>query len=261
VRTIIAIPVHNEQKYANRVLDQVTAIHPDVLVVDDGSTDDTPRILAARRDVHVLTHRPNMGYGKSLIDAFAWADRHGYDWIITMDCDEQHEPQRIPDFLREIATDRWDLISGSRYLRHDDAADDLPPADRQSINAKLTARLNDLFNFNITDAFCGYKAHRVGPTMKLGLTEAGYAFPMQLWPRVARDGLRLKEIPVRRIYNDPTRTFGGTLDDANNRYRHYSQVLDREVALLPAAAFASAGTEGAALADATDCTSCCCCGK
>ncbi len=120
------------------VLDQVTKYKVDVLVIDDGSTDETPRILAARKDIQVLTHHPNQGYGKSLRDAFAYADAHGYDWVITMDCDEQHEPSRIPDFLREIATDRWDIISGSRYLAQD-AGDDLPPADRRSINAKLTA--------------------------------------------------------------------------------------------------------------------------
>lgn len=257
MRTLIAIPVHNEQKYADRVLDQVTALHPEVLVIDDGSTDDTPTILSARGDIQVLTHRPNAGYGKSLIDAFTWAHARGYDWVITMDCDEQHEPQRIPDFLREIATDRWDIVSGSRYLRHD-AGDDLPPGDRQSINAKLTSRLNDLFNFGITDAFCGYKAHRVGPTVKLGLTEAGYAFPMQLWPRVARDGLRLKEIPVRRIYNDPSRTFGGMLDDANNRYRHYTDVLDAEVAKLPAGVVVTADAVAEAADSQTSCSSCCC---
>lgn len=252
LRTLIAIPVHNEQKYADHVLDQVAKYHGDVLVVDDGSTDDTPRILAARKDVQVLTHRPNQGYGKSLIDAFAYADAHGYDWVITMDCDEQHEPKRIPDFLREIATDRWDIISGSRYLAKD-SADDLPPADRRTINAKLTKRLNELFDLNITDAFCGYKAHRVSATMKLGLTEPGYAFPMQLWPRVAHHRLRLTEIPVRLIYNDPSRHFGGQLDDPGNRLAHYTQVLERELALI-----AEDSEEPVAAAGGCESSSCCC---
>lgn len=231
MRTLIAIPVHNEQKYADHVLDKVTRYHRDVLVIDDGSTDGTPAILAKRQDVQVLTHRPNQGYGKTLIDAFTYADAHGYDWVITMDCDEQHEPARIPDFLAAIATDKWDLISGSRYLQQE-AGEDLPPADRRSINATLTARLNDLFDLHITDAFCGYKAHRVSAAVKLGLTEPGYAFPMQLWPRVVRHNLRLTELPVRLIYNDPSRHFGGQLDDPDNRLRHYTAVLDREIALM-----------------------------
>ncbi|HEV7299134.1 MAG TPA: glycosyltransferase family 2 protein [Tepidisphaeraceae bacterium] len=254
MRTLIAIPVHNEQKYADDVLDKVARYHRDVLVIDDGSNDDTPRILAARRDIQVLTHRPNQGYGRSLIDAFCYADAHGYDWVITMDCDEQHEPARIPDFLAEIATDQWDVVSGSRYLTQEDG-DDLPPVDRRSINASLTARLNDLFKLNITDAFCGYKAHRVSATVKLGLTEPGYAFPMQLWPRVVKHNLRLKEIPVRLIYNDPSRHFGGQLDDPTNRLKHYTAVLDREIALM------NDVDSDANTADAACEASSCCCSK
>ena len=62
----------------------------------------------------------------------------------------------------------------------------------------------------------------------------GYAFPMQLWPQVWHAGLRLTEIPVRLIYNDPTRHFGGNLDDAGNRLRHYLEVLHEEIAKLSA---------------------------
>jgi glycosyltransferase involved in cell wall biosynthesis len=258
VRTLIAIPVHNEQKYADHVLDEVLKYHKDVLVVDDGSTDDTPKILAKRRDVRVLTHRPNRGYGKSLIDAFAWAEARGYDWVITMDCDEQHEPRRIPDFLKTIETDRWDLISGSRYLVTE-KDDDLPPADRRSINANLTARLNAELGLEITDAFCGYKAHRVCATMKLGLTEPGYAFPMQLWPRVVKHNLRVTEIPVRLIYNDPTRHFGGQLDDPDNRLRHYTRVLESEIALMSELTEPDSSSKLAPIALAAGgCSSCCC---
>ena len=228
MRLLIAIPVHNEQKYVDRVLDKVRSFHSDILVIDDGSTDATPQILAARNDIKVIRHTTNKGYGQSLIDAFSFADANGYDWVITMDCDEQHEPERIPDFIREIRTDAWDVISGSRYL-HPDAGDDLPPGDRRSINATLTTLLNDLFQFNITDAFCGYKAHRVSAMRKLELTETGYAFPMQLWPQVWAAGLRLTEIPVRLIYNDPNRHFGGALDDAGVRLRHYLCVLKAEL--------------------------------
>jgi hypothetical protein len=63
----------------------------------------------------------------------------------------------------------------------------------------------------------------------LKLDEKGYAFPMQLWPRVARANLRLTEIPVRLIYNDPNRYFGGKLDDATYRLKHYLSVLRVEL--------------------------------
>ena len=254
MRLLIAIPVFNEQKYLGRVLDKVLQFHPDVLVVDDGSTDATPKILAARRDVSVIRHESNLGYGRSLIDAFAYADREGYDWVITMDCDEQHEPEMIPEFVRRIESDEWDVISGSRYLGPR-TGDDLPPEDRRSINASLTRCLNDLFRLNITDAFCGYKAHRVCAMRRLTLDVTGYAFPMQFWPQVWHHRLRLTEIPVRLIYNDPTRHFGGKLDDAAERRRHYLEVLDQEIKRIESHA-AAAGPAPARVACAR--AACCC---
>ena len=228
MRLLIAIPVYNERKYVESVLERVKTFHPEILVIDDGSTDGTQDVLAGRKDIQLITHKPNQGYGQSLIDAFTWADSRGYDWVITMDCDEQHEPEMIPRFIEEIKTDRCDLISGSRYLESR-KGDDLPPEDRRSINATITEMVNGLFCLGITDSFCGFKAHRVGPTVALKLDEKGYAFPMQLWPRVAKAGLRLKEIPVRLIYNDPNRYFGGKLDDAAFRLQHYLSVLRREL--------------------------------
>jgi dolichol-phosphate mannosyltransferase len=227
VRLLIAIPVFNERKYVEQVLAKVKPFHHDLLLVDDGSTDGTGDYLAQRSDIHLIRHPENRGYGQSLIDAFAWADRCGYDWVITMDCDEQHEPERIPDFIRAIESDQWDLISGSRYMEHR-LDNDMPPGDRRAINAEITGILNDLYQLNLTDAFCGFKAHRVSAMRKLELTIPGYAFPMQLWPQVAHQGLRVTEIPVRLIYNDPTRHFGGILDDAGNRLNHYLNVLCAE---------------------------------
>jgi dolichol-phosphate mannosyltransferase len=196
---LVAIPVFNEIKYVRQVLDKVRQFHKDILVIDDGSTDGTRKLLrelAAQKQIQLLLHDRNLGYGQSIIDAFNFAHRHGYDWVITMDCDEQHEPEMIPKFVSEIQTDQWDIISGSRYLeaRTDN---DLPPGDRRSINAAITSALNGLFEFGITDAFCGFKAHRVCSMIALALDESGYAFPLQFWPRAARAGLRIKEIPVR----------------------------------------------------------------
>ena len=234
MRILIAIPVFNEIKYVGRVLDKVRKFHDDILVIDDGSTDGTSEFLAERAatdEIRLIQHGSNKGYGQSIIDAFDWGDAHGYDWVITMDCDEQHEPEMIPQFVHCIHKDRWDIISGSRYLevRQDD---DLPPSDRRSINAAITKKINELFHLGITDAFCGFKAQRVSAMKKLNLDEAGYAFPMQLWPRAVAEGLRVAEMPVRLIYNDPTRHFGGNLDDPQNRLRHYLDVLDAEVSRM-----------------------------
>jgi glycosyltransferase involved in cell wall biosynthesis len=228
MRLLISIPVFNERKYVEKVLDKVLKIHSDVLLVDDGSTDGTAELLATHPDIQLIRHDQNRGYGQSVIDGFNYADQCGYDWVITMDCDEQHEPERIVDFIEAIETDQWDLISGSRYLQPMDG-NDLPPGDRRNINATITSILNENFGWNLTDSFCGFKAHRVSAMKQLQLNETGYAFPLQFWPRAFRAGLRITEIPVRLIYNDATRSFGGGLDDANRRLKHYLDVFNREL--------------------------------
>ncbi|MEM0983054.1 MAG: glycosyltransferase family 2 protein [Planctomycetota bacterium] len=233
-RTLIAIPVYNEIATAERVLRRIRSIHPDVLVVDDGSTDGTGDLLESLKPelgFELIRHDPNEGYGKSLIDAFAAAETLGFDWVVTMDCDEQHEPESIPAFLQEIEKDEFDLVSGSRYTTEPDASDPLaaPPPERRKINKLITQEINERLGLGITDAFCGFKAHRVERIAELGLTETGYAFPMQLWVRSAAAGHRVGEIPVRLIYNDPNRTFGGGLDDAEKRLRHYRELLHHEL--------------------------------
>src|SRR5436853_7273533 len=98
-RTLIGIPVYNEQNYVAKVLHEVRRYAPDdILVVDDGSTDRTPELLA-QQPVEVIRHAENRGYGRSMQDMLRWAKVDGYDWLITMDCDEQHEPAAIPRFM------------------------------------------------------------------------------------------------------------------------------------------------------------------
>ena len=229
MRLLIAIPIYNEQKYVQPVLAKIRQFHNgDILVIDDGSSDATPDLLAEMPEIATIRHPSNLGYGQSLIDAFNYADREGYDWVITMDCDEQHEPERIPRFIEEIETDRWDLISGSRYLESR-LDDDVPPGDRRRINQQLTRLVNDRLSLDLTDTFCGFKAHRVSAMRRITLDVPGYAFPMQLWPQVAAAGFRITELSVRLIYNDPNRHFGGQLDDADNRLRHYLDVFNIEM--------------------------------
>jgi glycosyltransferase involved in cell wall biosynthesis len=228
MRVLIAIPVYNEERYVDSVLERVLEYADDVLVIDDGSTDPTPCMLPKHR-VEVIRHAENRGYGRSLGDAFRWADAFGYDWVITMDCDEQHEPAAIPRFVEAAENGQWDIISGSRYLTTHDG-DDSPPEDRQAINLQITREINDRLGFALTDSFCGFKAHRVSALRKMNLTEKGYAFPMQFWVQAAAAKLRITEVPVKLIYNDPDRTFGGPLDNPTSRLAHYQKALHDELA-------------------------------
>jgi len=230
MKTLIAIPVYNEEKYLAGVIRQVRQVASgcDILAVDDGSTDASQQLLRQFSDIVVLTHEANRGYGRTLADAFAYADECGYDWVISLDADEQHDPSQIQDFLRWAIRDEADIISGSRYMKEQPSYEQVP-GDRRQINYLITVLLNKILNLPLTDSFCGFKAYRVAGLRRLRLTVPGYAFPIQFWVQVARAGLRVEEIPIKLIYHDPTRRFGGGLDDAAVRLRHYIEVLVSEL--------------------------------
>lgn len=226
---MLAIPVYNERRHVVEVSTEARRFVSDVVVIDDGSTDGTADLLDSLSGIAVVRHRENLGYGASLASAFEHAVRHGYEWVITMDCDHQHEPASIPSFLAAAASDQYDIISGSRYLAAFVGAD-APPAERREINGRITRLLNDRLGLRISDAFCGFKAYRVAILDTLRITVPGYAMPLQLWVQAWRAGLRITELPVKLIYNDPSRHFGGMLDDPVSRYRHYLRVFEAEMA-------------------------------
>ncbi len=226
-RYLTALPVFNEVQYVGTVLNEVRRHSPDVLVVDDGSTDGTGEVLARRNDIFCITHKENRGYGSALHSAFEYAIQGQYDIIVTIDCDGQHEPQRIPQFVDRC--DSVDIVSGSRYLRVF-GGDSEPPADRRRINWEITEELNRRLGLKLTDGFCGFKAYRVEALKRLNLQEAGYAMPIELWVQAAAAKLRIVELPVPLIYLDESRSFGGELDDSNTRLSHYYEVLEESLA-------------------------------
>lgn len=234
MRTLIAIPAFNEAATIADVLTATLAQGHDILVIDDGSTDRTPHILP-EFPVEFLRHARNRGYGSSLRDAFVFAIDRRYDWLITMDCDWQHEPAAIPEFLAAAQESGADIVSGSRYMDQSQAANLPAPVDRQRINRIITKEVNErlgpVLSTTLTDAFCGFKAYRVRALRSLAPTIPGYAFPMQFWVQAAANRLSIVEHPVALIYNDLSRTFGGGLDDPSKRLAHYRAVLEREIFL------------------------------
>ncbi|QQE10799.1 glycosyltransferase family 2 protein [Planctomycetota bacterium] len=233
MRILVAIPVYNEEKYVTGVLAEVSKYAKDILVVDDGSTDATPTLLA-KQTVDVVRHKRNRGYGRSVRDAIRWASCYGYDWLITMDCDEQHEPVSLPDFYEAIekaGENGADIISGSRYLRCEACGGgELVPEDRRNINKTVTGWVKESLGYQITDSFCGFKACRVSSLRKMQLDRDGYAIPLQFWVQAKAHGLKVEEVPIRLIYNDPNRSFGAKLDDPEHRIKLYREVWENELA-------------------------------
>ncbi|MCH2136366.1 MAG: glycosyltransferase family 2 protein [Phycisphaerales bacterium] len=226
-RILIGVPVYNEARHVQPVLEAIGQYADDILVIDDGSTDETPMALA-RQGVEVIRHARNRGYGRAMQELLRRAAFDGYAWLITMDCDLQHEPAALPAFFQAIRTNDSDVISGSRYMPESGVEGDAPP-ERQSINRHMTRRVNDRLELGITDAFCGFKAYRTIACSHLPLDCDGYEFPLQFWVQAVAHGLRITELPIRLIYNDPKRSFGGPLDDAANRKKVYEDTFAREV--------------------------------
>jgi len=239
MRLLTAIPVYNEAASLVSVLTEVVKYASDVLVVDDGSTDQTPELLRDLAGVRTIRHARNLGYGAGLRTAFDAALSGGYDGVVTLDCDGQHEPARIPEVAARL--EDADIVSGSRYLKVFDPAQ-RPPEERRRINREVTRWLNECLGMNLTDAFCGFKAYRRTALERFDITDLGYAMPLQVWVQAVACGMNIIEVPVELIYLDESRAFGGSLDDATFRLQHYRRVL--ESALERAGLMAPAGCLG-----------------
>ncbi|MFN8708573.1 MAG: glycosyltransferase family 2 protein, partial [Planctomyces sp.] len=174
-RLLTALPVYNEESHVASVLTEVLQHVSDVLVVNDGSTDRTASALASLfPQVVVRTHPENRGYGAALQTAFEYALTNGYEVLVTMDCDGQHQPS----FLNEIAalvddaTAPVDMVSGSRYLAEFDD-NTRPPEERRRINSRITACLREKQGLKVSEPVCGIKAERVCPIAARGISEKG----------------------------------------------------------------------------------------
>ena len=230
--TLIIIPVFNEgsviQKVAKRTLEHSTSF-ANILFINDGSTDTSKSELLGLAltypEITVLNKETNQGYGASLISGIEFAIQNKYDFCITMDCDDQHQPSDLPRFFEFDSS--VDLVSGSRYLPNSGVQGIEPPGDRVEINKRITALINKHYDLHITDAFCGFKRYKLSSFQNHEFTENGYASPLELWSYVYHLSRSVKEIAVDRIYITDDRSFGEDLDKKRKRYQYYLQVWKR----------------------------------
>ena len=226
---LVAIPLFNEEATIASIVREIRRYYnDDILVVNDGSTDCSKHLLDKLGDARVslISHEVNLGYGQSLIDAFRYAIEKEYTALVTIDCDWQHEPKQIPEFFREIKN--YDVVSGSRYY-FDLKNNGIAPNDRYKINREITEKLAAVTRYKLTDSFCGFKAYKVSSLKRLELDETGYAMPLQLWIQACAAGFKIKEIPVKRIYNNLNRSFGEIMDDPVKRLQYYLDVIEKEL--------------------------------
>ncbi|MCB1158854.1 MAG: glycosyltransferase family 2 protein [Leptospiraceae bacterium] len=224
---LLIIPIYNEEKVLESVAHNTVKEakeQADILFINDGSYDRSPEILLSLQKqypfIKLLNKEVNEGYGASIISGFNYGIQEYYDYLITMDCDAQHEPKDLHRFF--TYNPYVDVVSGSRYLK-DSQIVGKAPEDRVEINYRITELLNETYNWSLSDAFCGYKRYRIDAFKNHGFEEKGYAFPLELWAFAYRNHLHIEELAVDRIYLTNDRSFGEDLDNKNRRYRHYMQ--------------------------------------
>lgn len=223
---LVIIPVYNEETTVYDVaLHTICACYEfaDILFVNDGSTDRTKFILdTLQKEYPVLfVHhkKANAGYGSSLIYGFNFGIKKGYPFLITMDCDEQHQPKDLVRFANY--NKKINIVSGSRYAPKSKSIGIVPPEDRVEINRRITTAINKKYGWYITDAFCGFKRYATSTLKNYTFTEYGYAFPMEFWVFAKKNNLSLSEIAVDKIYITDDRSFGEDLDKKRKRYKYY----------------------------------------
>ena len=154
--TLVLIPAYCEETNILRVIGNIRREAPevDILVVDDGSTDRT-RALALSTGVHVVSHPINMGYGTALQTGFKFAIQHGYDQVVQIDGDGQHDPAFIPRLLDPVRGGQFDVVLGSRFLDVESYRVPLARRVGQILFGLIASRI---LGRSISDPTTGYQA-------------------------------------------------------------------------------------------------------
>jgi glycosyltransferase involved in cell wall biosynthesis len=188
---LAVIPAWNEEAHIVPVVERAHVLL-DVLVVDDGSQDETP-ILAKAYGASVVRHDENLGKGKALITGFNWAMEQGYDAVITLDADEQHDPNEIPKFLEAYRADEGELIIGKRNFNH-------MPFPNRYANPIGSWLLSLALNQRIYDNQSGYRLHTRRLLESIDLISSGFELEVEIVIRAVCEGFRIGWVPIRTIY-------------------------------------------------------------
>ncbi len=155
-RVLVVIPAWNEQASLPGVLAELAGVVDAgaILVVNDGSTDDTS-VVARRAGVDVLDLPINLGVGGAMRAGYKYARRHGYDVVVQLDADGQHDPQEIPVLLGALAAPGVDLVIGARFAGCGQYSARGP---RRWAMRALSTMLSRVTRTRLTDATSGFKA-------------------------------------------------------------------------------------------------------
>jgi len=197
-RLCVLIPVYNHGRTLGAVARGARAALP-VIVINDGSTDQTPAILARAEDLVVVTLPRNQGKGAALRAGFAKAAELAFTHAITMDADGQHAVAALADFARACRRHQEALIGGVRDLKQAGA-----PGPRRASNALSRFWFRLETGLRLSDTQCGYRCYPLAAVRALRLTGERYAYELEVLVKAAWAGIPLQALPVTVDYAAPT---------------------------------------------------------
>ena len=202
-KTLVIIPVYNEENRIKTVLEKFGEAKIDeVLVVNDGSADTTSTVLKDF-DVRVINHHEKQGVGSCIRDGIDYARKNGFDLVVVMAGNGKDDPREIPILLKPIVEENYDYIQGSRYLEGGKAGN-LPLARKLGIKA-FTFLWSILLRRRLTDVTNGFRAYKVSlfddPKINIWqewLSTYELEYYIHFW--VLKLKYKFGEVPVSKIY-------------------------------------------------------------
>jgi glycosyltransferase involved in cell wall biosynthesis len=200
--TWLVIAAYNEGKVIREVVAEVAKVGWSIVVVDDGSRDETAA-HARMPGVSVLRHAINRGQGAALQTGIDYAVRRGARQIVTFDADGQHNADDIPALIAALET--ADIALGSRFL-----GKEIEGASARRVALLKTATMvsNGLSGMKLSDAHCGFRAFRATAAPKLRIFQDRMAHASELLSKIKKSGLRVVEVPVTVRYTEHSMSKG-----------------------------------------------------
>jgi len=190
----LLIPAYNEARTIGQIVAKARRIMDSVVVVDDGSRDATAQI-AQDSGALVIKHKVNSGKGAALRTGFQHVLDHGYDAVITMDSDGQHDVDDIPRFLEAFSNSLPGIILGSRM--HDIST---MPAVRKCTN-KFTSFVGSLLSHQkLEDSQSGFRLISADVLRTVKLETSGFEMESELLVKASKAGFRIISVPIKTIY-------------------------------------------------------------
>ena len=194
----LLLPAYNESKTIGQIIQESSEFINDIIVIDDGSSDETAEIAAACRAV-CLKNPTNCGKGNALRKGFAYALARGYELVFTMDSDGQHQPADIPRFLEHFGTTRPDILIGARDTQ--DFRTSMPLHRR--VNNRLISYVGSkLCGQRVLDFQSGYRLIRAEVLRQVQLETDRYETESELLIKAGRLGFRIESLPIQTQYGD-----------------------------------------------------------